>query len=464
MEKKINSKSDFSQGKMSKNILRLSIPMMVAELVNVFYNLVDRMYIGHIDNVGTVALTGVGICLPLITAISGFGNLFATGGAPLSAIARGKKNNEEAETIQNTSFTMLLIVGAALTAVLFLIEKPVLQWMGADKETLPVALGYFNIYLIGTLFTMITMGMNPFINSQGFSEIGMCTVLIGAVLNLILDPIFIFALDFGVQGAAIATVLSQFVSALWVILFLQGKKAVIRLSRLTVDLEKAKQILSLGISGFSFKVTTAVAQAVTNATLKVFGGPLSTLYIASMSIINSLREVMNQPIFSISHGSQPILGFNYGAGKYDRVRDGIRFVTFSTVSYNFLMWVALQFITRPIILIFTKDSALIEQAIHCVRLYFGAYVMMAFMQTGQSTFVGLNKPKYAVFFSFFRKVILIIPLTIILPRIGMGPDGVFWAELISEVIGAGSCYITMMIVVRKELKIKRELAMERKNV
>lgn len=458
---KTKDKSDFSQGSIPSNILRIGLPIMVAEFVNVFYNLIDRMYIGHIKGIGTSALSGVGLCLPLITIISGFANLFATGGAPLFSIARGKKESVTAQKLLNTSFSMLLLTGVALSTVLLLFLKPILFLIGADAETFPFAYGYFIIYGFGTVFSMISLGMNAFINSQGFSGIGMGTVLIGAVLNLVLDPIFIFALDMGVQGAAIATVISQFFSAAWVLRFLLGKKAIFKYNRFEIDPACARKIVSLGIAGFAFKITTGLAQAVSNAMLKLFGAGLSTLYVGAMSIINSLRSVSNQPIFAISHGSQPIISFNYGAKQYDRVIDSIKFVTFATLLYNFVSFLLLQCVTVPLIRVFSQDTELIHVAKRCIQIYFGAYVFMALMQTGQSTFVALNMPKHALFFSIFRKIILIIPLTLILPRTRFGVDGVFYAELFSEVIGASACYITMLSTVLPMIKREKQRELDR---
>lgn len=452
-----NSKSDFSQGSIPRTILRISLPIMVAELVNVFYNLVDRMYIGHISEVGTTALSGVGLSLPLITIISGFANLYATGGASLFSIARGRKDIATAQKILNTSFSMLLLTGVALSVLLFAFLRPILFLIGADEVTFPFAYSYFAIYCSGTVFTMISLGLNPFINSLGFSGIGMVTILIGAILNLILDPIFIFTIGMGVKGAAVATVISQFFSAAWVLRFFLKRNAVFRYTRFEVDPTCAKQVATLGVTGFSFKVTSALAQAVTNAMLKLYGGALSTLYVSSMSIINSLNSVTNQPIFAVSHGAQPIIGYNYGAKKFDRVFETIKFVTFATLLYNVTAFLVLELATEPLIRFFSQDEAFILVAKRCIRIFFCGYIFMAPMQTGQNTFIGLNMPKYAFSFAVFRKILLVIPLVILLPRIGFGVDGVFFAESCSEVIAGTVCYITMLCTVIP--MIRREKAL-----
>lgn len=457
MENRVDQ-GDFSRGSIPSNIMRLALPIIVAELVNVLYNLVDRMYIGHIPDVGTPALTGVGVALPLITLVTAFASLCGTGGAPLCAIARGQKKDGEAQAIMETAFTLLLIFAALLTAGLFVTGKGALMLMGADAQTLPYALEYFNIYIVGTIFVLISLGMNPFINAQGFSKIGMGTVLIGAGINIALDPVFIFALDMGVKGAAVATVISQFFSALWVVVFLTGKKATLRLGGLRLNGGLIRRIVALGITGFTVKLTNSATQAIVNATLRVWGGSLSTLYVGSMSIINSLQEVVSQPISGITGGAQPVMGFNFGAGKYGRVRKSIGFVLCATLAYNFLAWAVLLFIPEPLVRIFTTDQQLIRVCIPCIRIYFGAFFMMSFQMTGQNTFVALNRPKYAVFFSLLRKAILVIPLTLVLPNLGLGVNGVFYAEMISQIFGASACFVTMMLTVWRDMKYRETLA------
>ena len=289
-------KGDFSQGRVSGIIVRLGLPIMLAELVHVLYSIVDRMYIGHMAEGGTLALTGLGVCFPLITLIGAFANLCSTGGATLSTIARGEGDEKKAETIMGTAFTVLLIIGGALTVLLFLIAPWALALLGGDENTLPLALGYFRIYVLGTVPVLMSLGMNPFINAQGFPRVGMLTVIIGAALNIALDPLFIFALNLGIQGAAIATVLSQTVSALWALRFLMSDKPPLRLKRLCVDGVQLLSIVKLGVTGFTFKVTNSVTQAIVNIMLKAWGGPLSALYVGAMSLINSLREIMSLPV------------------------------------------------------------------------------------------------------------------------------------------------------------------------
>lgn len=304
-----SDRGDFSHGSIPGNILRLAVPITIAELIHVLYNVVDRMYIGHIPGTGTAALTGIGISLPLITLITAFAGLCGTGGAPLCSIARGKGRDSEAQAITETAFTLLLVFAAVLTGVLFFARKPLLCLMGADAETLPYAMEYFTIYLFGTVFVLINLGMNPFINAQGFSKVGMCTVLIGAVLNILLDPLFIFTFNLGVRGAAYATVISQFFGSVWVVLFLTGRRVTLPLRRLRLNWTYSLQILQLGATGFAFKITNSITQALVNATLRQWGGADSTLYIGAMSIINSLREVITQPVTGLTGGTQPVMGY-----------------------------------------------------------------------------------------------------------------------------------------------------------
>ncbi|NMA93100.1 MAG: MATE family efflux transporter [Clostridiales bacterium] len=448
---KVSKSGDFSQGSIAATVLRMAAPITLAEIVHVLYNLVDRMFIARIPEIGTAALSGIGIAFPLITLISGFANLCGTGGNPLCSIARGEGDKERARSIMESSFSMLLLIGVALMIILLLLAEPILGAMGGDEETLPYALEYINIYLLGTVFTMISLGMNPFINGMGFAKVGMGTVLIGAVLNIVLDPIFIFVFDMGVKGAAIATVISQFVSAAWVLIFLTGKRTLLKIEKLRIDTNEAGGILRLGATGFMFKFSNSIAQAVVNLTLKQFAGALSTLYIAAMSIINSIREVISQPLSGITTAAVPIMSYNYGAAKHSRVKETIKFMTKAALGYNVAAWLLLMLAPGILIAIFTGDAQLTELTIKCLRIYYATYFMMSFQLAGQNTFVALNRPKYALFFSILRKLILIVPLTLLLPRIGMGVDGVFWAEVISQLLGASACFATMYFTIYKKL-------------
>ena len=450
-------KGDFSRGRVSQNILRLGLPMMLAELVHVLYNIVDRMYIGHMPQGGTIALTGLGICFPLITLIGAFANLCSTGGATLATIARGEEQDGKAERIMGTSFTVLLLIGAFLSVTLYLSAPMTLRLLGGDEETLPAALGYFRIYVLGTIPVLVSLGMNPFINAQGFPRIGMMTVIIGAALNIALDPLLIYTAGMGIEGAALATVLSQTASALWVLAFLRSRRAPLRLTRLVIDGEQLKGIVKLGLTGFTFRVTNSLTQAIVNIMLKTWGGALSTLYVGAMSLINSIREIVSLPNNGLVAGGQNVMSYNYGAKEYRRVSESIRFIFVSGLSINILMWAVIMFLPRPLISLFTADEELIGKTVECARIYFGAFPFMALQLTGQTTFVALNRPAHALVFSMLRKVVLVTPLTLLLPGLGLGVHGVFWAELISQVTGASACFITMYMLIWKKMKENKSL-------
>ncbi len=445
------SHTDFSTGRVSRQILRMGLPIMLAELVHVLYSVVDRMYIGHMPDGGTAALTGIGVCFPLITLIGAFANLCSTGGATLATIARGESDLRKSERILNTSFTMLLAMGIALTAVLYPTAPLTLPLLGGDTESLPAALDYFNIYVLGSVPVLVSLGMNAFITSQGFPRVGMMTVIIGAALNIALDPLFIYTLGMGVRGAALATVISQTASAVWILCFLRSRMPPVRLTRFEIDRRQLAGIVKLGATGFTFRITNSLTQAVVNIMLKSWGGAISMLYVGGMSLINSLREIVNLPTGGITTAGQNVMSFNYGAGLGKRVSESIRFSLFSALAANLLIWAAILLFPGPLFRIFTDDTELIAVTAHCARIYFGAFPFMAMQLTGQTTFVALNRPRYALFFSMLRKVILVAPLTLLLPGLGAGVDGVFWAEFISQAVGATACFVTMYRVIWRKL-------------
>ena len=433
---------------MARNILQMALPMTVAQLINILYNVVDRMYLGKLP--GHLSLTGLGLCLPIISILMGFANLCGMGGAPLCSIHRGKGEDGEAERILGNSFALLLLFGAGLTALGLAFRRPILYLFGASDLTFPYANDYLTIYLLGTLFVMIGLGMNPFINAQGFSSMGMMTVALGAAVNIVLDPIFIFALDMGVRGAALATVLAQGCSALWVLKFLTGRRALLRLRWNTLRLQAARvrRILALGASGFAMSMTNSLVQVLCNASLQHYGGDL---YVGVMTVINSIREVVSMPVQGITNGCQPVLGYNYGAGEYERVRRGIRFTTVLTVGYSVAAWALVMAVPELLIRIFNDEPELIAAGIPAFRLYFAAFFCMSFQFIGQSVFVGLGRSKSAVFFSLLRKAFIVAPLTLLLPGLGMGVDGVFAAEPVSNVLGGLACLLTMYITVYRRL-------------
>ena len=452
----MSKQGDFSKGSIPLLILRLGLPIMLAEMVVVLYNIVDRAYIGHMGDSSTLAITGLGVCFPLITFISAFANLLSTGGTTLATIARGERDDEKAERMLSTSFTLLLIIGTFLTITLFALAPWLLELLGGDELSLPYAIGYFRIYVIGTIPVLISLGMNAFINAQGFPKIGMGTVILGAVLNIALDPLFIFTLGMGIRGADLATVLSQSASALWVVLFLTGKRPPLRLRRLLIDRKQLGGLIKLGATGFTFRVTTSFTQAIVNIMLKAWAGPLSTLYVGAMTLNNSIREVMSLPIGGVTAAGQNVMSYNYGAKKNRRVSECIKFIFISGLLVNTLLWILMLLFPRPILGIFTNDAELIDLTVHCARIYFGAFPFMALQMSGQTTFVALNRPKHALFFSMLRKLILVTPLTLLLPNLGLGVDGVFWAEFLSQLIGASICFTTMCLVIWRKMRGAKE--------
>ncbi len=448
----MEQKHDFGTGKVSRNILNLAIPMTLAQLINLMYNIVDRIYIGHIPNASSQALTGIGLTLPMITIMIAFANLFGMGGAPLFSIARGGNEEERAGNIMGTTCSMLILSAAALMASGFLLKRPLLYLFGASDATFPYANDYISIYLLGTGFVMLSLGMNSFINAQGFGKTGMFSVLIGAVANIILDPIFIFGFHMGVKGAALATVISQAMSAVWVIHFLTGSMVLIRLERrrMKVQPKLLKEIVGLGTSGFVMAVTNGIVQIVCNAVLAGFGGDI---YVGVMTVLNSVREITHLPVTGITNGAQPVIGFNYGAGKYDRVKEAIRFMSVVCIVITLGAWVLVDFFPEFFIKMFSSERALLEAGVPAMKVYFFGIFMMALQFAGQSTFVALGFSRHAVFFSIFRKVIIVVPLTLLLPYIGgLGVMGVFLAEPISNFVGGTACFMTMIVTVRKRLR------------
>lgn len=446
----MEQKNDFSKGKVWKNIISQAIPLTLAEFVHLLYNIVDRIYIGHMDVADNMALTGIGLTFPIVTLIAAFTALFGKGGTPLFSIARGAKEEEKAERIMGNVFSLLLTSSIILLAFCYIFRKPILYLFGASDVSYTYADEYLKIYLLGTPFAMITTGMNGFISAQGFPKIGMLTTVLGAVLNLILDPIFIFVFDMGVSGAALATIISQMVSAIWVIRFLIGRKAILTLKRinLKIDLRLTKNIAGLGSSGCIVQATNSLVQIVCNVTLQSYGGDL---YVGIMTVLNSVREILSLPVSGITSGAQPVLGYNYGAKENERVKQGIRFTALIGTVYTVIAWIVIMIIPKVLFQIFTSDQAIMEKGPEALGIYFFGFFFMSFQFAGQTVFQALGYAKRAVFFSLLRKVFIVVPLTILLPRMGLGVNGVFLAEPISNAIGGLACFITMWITVYRKL-------------
>lgn len=447
----MGKKGDFGEGRVGALILSQAVPLTLAQLVQVVYNLVDRMYIGHIPGEEN-ALTGVGLTFPLITLAAAFINLFAMGGAPLCSIARGSGNETYAKKIEADTFTMQLCTGVILTVFFLVLMKPLLYLFGASDATFSYARAYFSVYLLGTVFLTVGTGMNGFINLQGFPRTGMLTTMLGAALNLILDPVFIFGLHMGVRGAAAATVISQFVSACWACAFLFGRRAIIPLKIVDlfhVDWRLMGRIVTLGLSGFIMAATNSVVQAVCNAALSIHGGDI---YVGIMTVINSVREMINLPINGLTSGSQPVLSYNYGAGANKRVKQGIRFTSLTGLAYTAIIWALIMVFPMFFLRLFSSNEALVSLGRKPLIVYFMGIFMMSLQFAGQSSFVALGKSRQAIFFSLFRKIIIVVPLTLLLPRIGsLGVMGVFLAEPISNFLGGLASFSAMYFTVYRKL-------------
>ena len=445
---------DFENGTVTQNILGAALPMLVAQILNLLYNIVDRVYIARIPNVGTAALGAVGLCFPLIIIITAFANLFGSGGAPLFSIFRGQKDPQKATRIMNTSFSMVVSSGVVLMIIGLLFAKPLLMLFGSSGSALTFALPYMMIYLIGTLPSMIAVGMNPFINAQGYSIIGMLSVTIGAIANLILDPLFIFGFGLGVEGAAVATVISQCLSAGFVLFFLTKKSELkvrfLRKNEFAQCISYAKNIISLGTAGFIMQLTNSLVTICCNNVLSVTGGDI---YISVMTIISSVRQLVETPIYAINEGASPIISYNYGARRPRRVKKAGIVMGLMIFCYTAIMWSLILVAPGMLIRVFSSDNALIRDSIPMLKLYFAAFIFMDLQYIGQTIFKSLNKQKQAIFFSLLRKVFIVVPLTYLLPyTFHMGTAGVFIAEPVSNVMGGAICFITMLCTVLPELK------------
>ena len=445
---------DFEHGTVVGNILGAALPMLVAQILNLLYNIVDRIYIARIPDEGTAALGAVGLCFPLIVIITAFANLFGGGGAPLFSIYRGSKKDQQAVHIMNTSFSMVCLSAVILMGIGMLFARPLLVLFGASSDALVYAYPYMMIYLVGTLPSMVAVGMNPFINAQGYSLVGMLSVAIGATANLLLDPLFIFAFGFGVEGAAMATVLSQCLSAAFVFFFLTKKAELkvrfLRKNEITESITYAKNIISLGTAGFIMQLTNSLVTICCNNVLSVTGGDI---YISVMTIVSSVRQLVETPIYAMNEGTSPILSYNYGARRPARVRKSALVMGIMILGYTAIMWSLIILIPEALISVFSSDAALISDSVPALKQYFAAFIFMDFQYIGQTIFKSLNKKKQAIFFSLLRKVFIVVPLTYLMPyALHMGTDGVFLAEPVSNVIGGSLCFITMLCTVLPELK------------
>lgn len=419
--------------KISKLLISLAIPSILAQLVTLLYNMIDRMYIGHMAN-GGLAIAGVGLCGSIITIITAFTNLFGRGGSPLASIALGAKDEKQANKIISNCFVSLVLTGMIIMIVLFLFGRDILLLFGASENTIKYAMDYLTIYNFGTIFVQLSVGMNYFINCQGQAKFGMITLVIGSILNIILDPIFIFGFDMGVSGAALATILSQFVSFLWVTKFLFSKRSILKIKKEYLKLEKdiMKKVFGLGISPFFMGSTEGVLQVCFNRQLLYFGGDLA---VSSMTILFSISQILFLPMEGIAQGSQPIISFNYGANQYQRVKDTIKLCLKISLGFSMVMVCIMEFFPELFVGLFTGDKELMMLASRLLRIYIFGYIIMGANSCFQQTYTSLGEGKRSFFFAFYRKIILLIPLIYILPNfISDGVIAVILAEPISDIL------------------------------
>lgn len=404
------------------------------------YNIVDRIYIGHIAQIGTLALTGVGVCFPIIILITAFSSLIGMGGAPQASIRMGEGNMKEAERILGNCSAALILLSAALTAFFLIGGQTLLRLFGASSDTLPYAIEYMNIYVIGTVFVMISLGLNSFISAQGFAKISMFTVVIGAVINIVLDPILIFGLNMGVRGAALATIISQCVSALWVLKFLTGKKTTlkIRFSNMKLSGQILLPVLALGLSPFIMQSTESLLSICFNTSLQKYGGDLA---VGSMTILTSIMQILSLPLSGLTQGAQPIISYNFGAGNKERVKQAFRLLFISCVTFASLYWLLNMLYPQLLVSIFARDDALKAMAAWALRIYLAAGFMMGIQLACQQTFVAIGQAKISLFLALLRKIILLIPLIYILPNFFADKVfAVFLAEPISDFIAASTTF------------------------
>lgn len=426
-------RDDLGTGNIPELMLKLAVPTIIAQVVNMLYNMVDRIYIGHISGVGDVALTGLGLCFPVLMMVAAFANLIGTGGAPRAAIYMGKNDNRTAEVILGNSVTALLLLSVVMTIGLELAAEPILWLFGASEATMPYALGYLRIYLCGSVCVMMTLGLNSFITTQGFTNISMKTVLIGAVSNIILDPIFIFKFHMGVRGAALATVISQGISALWVLLFLVGRQTKLHIKKeyMRISAQILLPVVTLGMATFVMNITECLLNIAFNISLSRYGGDLA---VGAMTILASIMQLQVMPAAGIGQGAQPLLSYNYGAGKADRVRKTIKILFIASMIYSLSFWLVLELFPGIFVQMFNSSSTeLYDITVWAVRIYMGATGIFALQNSIQQVFVSLGQAKLSLFIACLRKLILLIPLICILPLFFEDKVfAVFLAEPISD--------------------------------
>ena len=454
------AKQDMGTGNVRKLMLQLMIPAVVAQVVNLLYNVVDRIYIGHIEGIGAAALTGVGLFTPILMLLNAFAMLVGAGGAPRTAIAMGQDNREDAEKIIGNSLTMLLIFSVILTVVFYAGAPVLLRLFGASDATLPYALAYGRIYILGSVFVLIVMGMNPFITTQGFAKTSMLTTVIGAVINIVLDPILIFGFGMGVRGAAIATVLSQTVGAVWILVFLSGKKTNLKLRKSCLKLEKRiiLPVMSLGISSFVMLSTESLLSISFSSSLARYGGDVA---VGAMTILSSIMQFSNLPAQGLAQGAQPITSYNYGAGNADRVRKTFKILLCCTLGYTMVVWTLVMAFPQMFAKIFVPQPELIDFTSWALRIYCAGMGIFGAQVACQMTFTSIGNAKASIMVAVMRKFILLVPLIYILPHLVSNPTmGVYLAEPVADVLAVA---FTLVLFSRQFGKAMRELESGKKS-
>lgn len=447
-----NNTNPMETGSIPKLLAQLAIPAVVAQIINLLYNIVDRIYIGHIPGIGAAALTGVGLFAPILMLLNAFAMLVGSGGAPRAAIAMGKKDHDTAEKIVGNCFTLLTGLAVILTILFYISAPTLLKLFGASSATMSYATAYARIYILGSFFVLIVLGMNPFITTQGFAKISMMTTVIGAVINIILDPVFIFVLGMGVKGAALATVLSQAVGAIWILCFLTGKKTILRLKKENMRLEVRVfgPCLALGISTFVMLSTESLLSISFTNSLSRYGGDVA---VGAMTIITSINQLVAMPVQGICQGGQPIISYNYGADKPERVKKAFFTQFCACVAYTFTFWAVIMFFPQVFASIFTANKELVEYSSWALRIYMAGIFSTGFQISCQQSFMALGQAKVSLLLACLRKIILLIPLIFILPH--FLPDkvfAVFLAEPVSDILAAATTTITFLTLFNSILK------------
>ena len=444
-----NDRDFLGKEPLGKLLLRLAVPTVAAQLINMLYNIVDRIYIGHIPEVGALALTGVGVCMPLILIVSAFAALVGNGGAPRASIALGKGDKDEAEKILGICFSMQILISLVLTAVLLLWNRNFLLAFGASENTIEYGVSYMNIYSVGTIFVQLTLGMNFFITAQGFAKTGMLSVLIGAISNIILDPVLIFGFHMGVKGAALATIISQGLSCIWVLSFLFGKKTTLRIRRENMKLKRERVLptLALGSSVFVMQSSESIIAICFNASLLKYGGDIA---VGAMTILTSVMQFAMLPLQGLGQGAQPIISYNYGAGKKDRVKGAFKLLLKSSMVYAALLWIAVMLFPQLFAGMFTSDPALLDFTKTALRIYLAAMFIFGIQMACQLTFMSLGNAKASIVVAVMRKFILLIPLIFIMPAILKINQtmAVYLAEPIADILAV--CFT--IVLFRREFK------------